>query len=93
MNLATGTLDRGGQAECQLQRIQVPAFRIEQACLIALTGDPLRQLRTGDELQPVVAPFVAGLMLPLSEQLDPPRHHRRPQMTRPIITLESMPCR
>ncbi|MNF55985.1 hypothetical protein D3C84_374630 [compost metagenome] len=42
MDAATGLLDGVRQAEGQFQRIQMPAFGIEQSGLITLTGHPLR---------------------------------------------------
>ncbi|MNF84802.1 hypothetical protein D3C84_671810 [compost metagenome] len=91
MNTTTGTLNGRRQAKCQFQRVQVSAFRIKQARLVALAGDPLRQLLTGNELQSIVTPFVARLVLPLGQQAHPARHHRCPEVAGPIITIEFMP--
>ncbi|MNE55814.1 hypothetical protein D3C80_1506750 [compost metagenome] len=60
-------LDGRGQAQGQFQWVEVPAFGVIEPRLIAVAGDPLGQLVARDELQPIVAPLVTGLMLPLGE--------------------------
>lgn len=47
MDTAAGSLDGGGQAECQFQRVEVPAFGVEQPGLVTVTRHPVRQLRPG----------------------------------------------
>ncbi|MNL54502.1 hypothetical protein D3C87_1778420 [compost metagenome] len=93
MNHPAGTLNRSGQPQRQLQRIQMPTLGIKQPRLIALAGNPVGQLVPGDELQTVVTPFVAGFVLPFGEQTDPARHHRGPQVPGPIVAIEAMASR
>jgi hypothetical protein len=90
MDTAAGTLDGGGQAQRQFQRIEVRAFGIIKAGLIALAGHPIRQLLAGNELQAVVTPLVTGFALPFGQQADPARHDRSPQVPGPIVAVEAM---
>ncbi|MCY1400559.1 hypothetical protein D9M71_156520 [compost metagenome] len=90
VDAATGPLDRIRKAQGQFQRIQMPALGIEQAGLITLAGNPLRQIAALDKLQFVVAPLVARLVLPLGQQAYPTGHHRGPEMTGAIVAIELM---
>ncbi|MOA40270.1 hypothetical protein D3C78_1621280 [compost metagenome] len=88
-----GTLDGLRQPVGQLQRIQVRRVWIVETGLVALAGDPLRQLVTRNEAQPLVAPAAIGLGLPVIEHADPARQHRRPQVTDSVVAVEAMPLR
>ncbi|MNF98045.1 hypothetical protein D3C84_808930 [compost metagenome] len=78
MNHAAGLLDRGGQPQCQLQGVEVPAFGVVQTGLVTLAGHPFGQLGALDEAQTVMPPFVAGFVLPFGQEADPAWHHGSP---------------
>ncbi|MNS45088.1 hypothetical protein D3C72_775480 [compost metagenome] len=90
IDTAASPLNRLRKAQGQFQRVQMPALGVEQAGLITLAGHPFRQLLPGDELQLVVTPLVAGLVLPLGQQPHSPRHHRSPEMAGAIVAIELM---
>ncbi len=89
-NLPAGPLDGSGQPQRQLERIQMRALRVQQAGQITVAADPVGQRRALYELQPLIAPLLRRMLLPLMQQLNAPRQYGGPQMAGTVVAIETV---